>query len=475
MLGGLQARIVGGFVLVILLTLIVAGIVFFSLLGSYQRAIDRATLVLLADQVAFGLSEFSTGNVSPADLGRYLRAQSEETGALVFVLDQRGRVVRDLSPGSEYENLELPVTLQEVDQSHTAYVEGHVVAENGARISYLAGLLPLVQFEHGAFIAIALRDDAGSNIGADLVPRLLLSGLVGLAVSLLVALWVGRSLYNPLQRVTSAVRAVGSGNYETRVPEEDGADEVQDLARAFNRMTSQVQRNQETLQDFMADVSHELRTPLTSIRGFTQALLDGTVQDDERRARSVEVIDDEARRMLRLVEGMLDLSRIQAGQLQLRPEPVDPAELVTHVAEVFRPRAEESGIALSVEAPEGIPHIRCDFDRLVQVIANLVDNAIRHTTAGSVTLEARHEGRSVELRVADTGEGIAAQDLPRLFERFFRGEASGRRRGTGLGLAIAREIIRAHGGEITASSEPGIGTTFRIALPPADKTLGPLA
>ena len=114
---------------------------------------------------------------------------------------------------------------------------------------------------------------------------------------------------------------------------------MQDLARTFNRMTSQVQRNQETLQDFMADVSHELRTPLTSIRGFTQALLDGTVQDEERRARSVEVIDDEARRMLRLVEGLLDLSRIQAGQLQLRPEPVDPTELITHVADVFRPRA----------------------------------------------------------------------------------------------------------------------------------------
>ena len=160
-------------------------------------------------------------------------------------------------------------------------------------------------------------------------------------------------------------------------------DEVQDLARAFNRMTSQVQRNQETLQDFMADVSHELRTPLTSIRGFTQALLDGTVQDEERRARSVEVIDDEARRMLRLVEEMLDLSRIQAGQLQLRPEPVDPGELITHVADVFEPRAEERGIELRVEAEEGLPRIRCDFDRLVQVVANLVDNAIRHTAAGA--------------------------------------------------------------------------------------------
>ena len=472
MLGGLQARIIGGFALVILLTLVVAGIVFFSLLGSYQRAIDRATLVPVADQVAFGVRQFAAGNAEPVDLARYLRAQSEATGALVFVLDPTGRVVRDLSPGSEYEDLQLPVTVDDVRRSATAYVEGEVVAENGAHISYLARLLPLERFGRGAFIAIALPDDSRSDIGADLIPRLLLSGLVGLAVALLVALWVGRSLYNPLQRVTAAVRAVGGGRYETRVPEE-GADEVQDLARAFNRMTSQVQRNQETLQDFMADVSHELRTPLTSIRGFTQALLDGTVQDEERRARSVEVIDDEARRMLRLVEGLLDLSRIQAGQLQLRPEPVDPTELITHVADVFRPRAEESGIELRVEAEEGLPRVRCDFDRLVQVVANLVDNAIRHTPAGSVTLRARREGEWVTLRVEDSGEGIAAEELPRLFERFFRGEQGGRRRGTGLGLAIAREIIRAHGGEITAASEPGVGTTFRIALPPADERLGP--
>ena len=215
MIGGLQARIVGGFVLVILLTLIVAGIVFFSLLGGYQRAIDRATLVPVADQVAFGVLEFTAGNVGPMDLGRYLRAQSEETGALVFVLDPTGRVVRDLSPGSEYEDLQLPVTVEDVRRSPTDYVEGEVVAENGDRISYLARLLPLERFQRGAFIAIALPDDGRSDIAADLIPRLLLSGLVGLAVALLVGLWVGRSLYNPLQRVTAAVRAVGGGDYET--------------------------------------------------------------------------------------------------------------------------------------------------------------------------------------------------------------------------------------------------------------------
>ncbi len=462
-LASLQARIIGGFALVILLTLVVAGVVFFSLLGGYRQAIDRNALIPLADQVTFGLSQFAARNLPPDALASYVAVQSEETGVLVFILDSSGRVVQDLSPASEYERLQLPVTLADVRRSPTRYVEGEVDTGDG-RISFLARMLPVRPSQRGSFVAIALPDTATSDIIGDLTPRLLLSGLIGLAVALVVAFWVSRSIYNPLERVTAAVRAVGGGRYETRVPE-SGTVEVRDLARAFNRMTTQVQTNQETLQNFMADVSHELRTPLTSIRGFTQALLDGTVRDEPRRASSLAVIDDEARRMLRLVEDLMDLSRIQAGEFNLRPEPVDAAELLTHVAEIFRQRAAHKGIDLRVESAPDLPRAHCDYDRIVQVITNLVDNAIQYTAVGSVTLRAGPGDGSVVLIVEDTGEGIPAQELPQLFDRFFRGERSERRRGTGLGLAIAREIVRAQGGEIVATSDPGVGTTFQITLP----------
>ena len=265
---------------------------------------------------------------------------------------------------------------------------------------------------------------------------------------------------------------MGGGRYDTRVPA-DGPRETRELANAFNRMTSEVQANEQTLQDFMADVSHELRTPLTSIRGFTQALGDGTVQDEEQRLRSVQIIDDEARRMLRLVEELLDLSRMQAGEFRLQREPVAPEELVTHVSEVFAQRASDQGLALRAESEAGLPAVALDFDRMVQVLGNIVDNAIQHTEAGSVlvTAGAGNDPAFVRLAVRDTGEGIAAAELEHLFERFYRGSNVARRQGTGLGLAIAREIVRAHGGEIRAESTPGSGTEFVILLPlaaPAD-------
>ena len=240
---------------------------------------------------------------------------------------------------------------------------------------------------------------------------------------------------------------------------------MRELARAFNRMTAQVQRHRETLQNFLADVSHELRTPLTSIRGFTEALRDGIVAEEERRQRTLEIIDDEARRMLRLVEDLLDLSKIQAGQLPLRREPVDPAEILTHVAEVFAQRAQDAGLTLETVIGEALPTIPCDFYRLVQVLANLVDNAIQHTARGGITLRAAAASQGVTLSVEDTGEGIPAEALPRLFDRFYRSARTGPARGSGLGLAIAREIVLAHGGEISAESTMGRGTRFRITMP----------
>ena len=233
-------------------------------------------------------------------------------------------------------------------------------------------------------------------------------------------------------------------------------------------MTEQVQANETMLQGFIADVSHELRTPLTSIRGFTQALMDGTVQDEAARQRSAKIIDDEARRLLRLVEELLDLARMQAGSSPLQRELVDPAELVTHVVDVFSQRAADAGLVLKAEVVPPLPPLSCDFDRLVQVLTNLVGNAMRHTRQGGITLGAAPENGSVVLTVRDTGEGIAAADLEHLFDRFYRGGQTGRRLGTGLGLAISREIVHAHGGTITAESELGMGTSFRITLPAAE-------
>ena len=463
MFGSLSLRVYGSLGLAIVLTLVVAGIVFFSLLGGYRAALVDNTLQQQANQVLFGVQQFTQRNASARDLAFYLQNQSGETGTVVSLLDSDGTVLADLSPGGEFTDLELPIDLQDVRSSPGEWISGEVDA-NGVALPFLARLVP-VGFgrtpQQGGFIAVALPDDSTPEIVSDLLPRLLVSGLAGLAVALLVGLAITRSIYNPLRELTAAARAVGGGRYETRVPA-SGPQETREL-----------QANEQTMQDFMADVSHKLRTPLTSIRGFTQALGDGTVQDEEQRLRSGQVIDDEARRMLRLVEGLLDLSRLQAGEFRLQREPVAPQELVTRVSEVLAQRASDEGLALRAESEPGLPPVTLDFDRMVQVLGNLVDNAIQHTTEGAVLITAGSAAGPgfVRFTVRDTGEGIAAAELEHLFERFYRGSSVARRRGTGLELVITREIVRAHGGEIRAESTPGSGTLFVIELPvvaPAD-------
>ena len=297
-----------------------------------------------------------------------------------------------------------------------------------------------------------------------------LSGAVALLLSTLLALWMARTLARPLQRAAAAAERVAGGDYsaalEIRAP-----DEARRLAESFNAMTRAVAASQRAQRDFVANVSHELRTPLTSIRGFAQAIGDGTASDLASVQRAAAVIQDEADRLARLVHGLLDLTRLQSGDASLARELLDLAALARSCIERFALLAQRKGIALSVHAPA--PVEACgDGDRLVQVLTNLIDNALRHTGAGGkVTVSAQAKGGMASVAVSDTGHGIPKDDLPRLFERFYQVEKSRSRDGgasqasVGLGLAISSEIVRAHGGRIDVESIVGMGSRFTVELP----------
>jgi signal transduction histidine kinase len=235
-------------------------------------------------------------------------------------------------------------------------------------------------------------------------------------------------------------------------------------------MSSQVAATQQAQRDFVANVSHDLKTPLTSISGWSQALLDGTAAKPEQRERAVRIIHDEAGRMTRLVEQLLDLEKIESGQLELRREPVDLAALVQDVQRNLALRAEEKGIQLTAEIVP-VPAVSGDPDRLVQILTNLVDNSLNHTPPGGrVHIALKPDGdRAIELVVQDTGPGIPPEALGRIFERFYQVDSSRRRTseqgGVGLGLAIVKELVEAHNGRITAESQAGQGSAFTIHLP----------
>lgn len=298
----------------------------------------------------------------------------------------------------------------------------------------------------------------------DLMLPVVEAGAIGIVLSVIFAVVVSNWISSPLARTASAARALAGGDYSKKAPAE-GPAEVHDLGRAFNHMVAQVQTANETQRDFLANVSHELKTPLTSIQGFAQAILDGAASQPADAAR---VIYEEAGRMRRLVEDLLDLARIESGNPELRREVLDLTGIVGRVAENFQLRAQQKGVDL-ITRIDPLPLVTGDADRLVQVFTNLTENALEHTPqGGQIRIIAQPAPGGVQVSLSDSGKGIPQEDINRIFERFYQADKSrarSGRRGTGLGLTISREIVQTHGGKISVESKEGQGATFYVWLP----------
>jgi two-component system sensor histidine kinase BaeS len=268
-----------------------------------------------------------------------------------------------------------------------------------------------------------------------------------------------RSSALPIADMMDAAARVEAGDYSARV-REDGPRDMRRLARAFNAMSARLAVDEAERRRLLADVSHELRTPLSVIQGNVEGILDGLYPADR---EHLEPILEEAHLLERLVEDLRTLSLSESGALQLHREPTDLAELLGEAVAGFRARADASGIRLELSLDDGLPTLELDQARFHQVIGNLLTNALRFTPAsGRVTITATPVATGVGITVSDTGAGISPEELPRIFDRFYRSADSG---GSGLGLPIARSLVEAHGGTIEAESTPENGTTIRITLP----------
>ncbi len=339
-----------------------------------------------------------------------------------------------------------------------------------------------------------------------------IAGGIALIVALLLGLILGRQITAPLQRLTTAARLVAGGDFSQTV-QVGSKDELATLAEAFNTMASSLATNEEQRKRLLSDIAHELRTPLSIVQGNLEGMIDGVVEASPDRLASLR---EEVLLLNRLVTDLRDISVAESGHLQLRLDSVNVCELIRASASAVSSEAEERGIKLEVRLEDGVPAVTADADRIAQVLRNLVSNAMRYTPAGgTITLSAAttqaatgREGEwasarggdgasgrlktqnpeprtrrgvlhtpepstqhaapgSVLVTVSDTGSGIPAEDLPHVFDRFYRVDKSRTRSsgGTGLGLSVARQLVEAHGGKIWAESQPGRGSAFHFALP----------
>lgn len=362
----------------------------------------------------------------------------------VTLTDANGLVVSAAPPYSDGEQLSAAVYEQGCKVVFEEQVVGWILSDPKAP----HGVYP--NSPEGEFLGNVWQATGWSALGA-----------AGLA--LIVGALLARTIARPVRDLTAATQAVAQGELGRQVAVRT-ADEVGELATSFNKMSRDLAQATALRRRMTADIAHDLRTPLSALLGYAEALNEGKFQGSP---EIYGVLYQESQHLQRLVDDLHMLSLADAGELHLQPQPTAPQALLERVARAHAAQATAQDITLKVDpSTTPLPALQVDPERIVQVLGNLIRNALRHTPpGGNVTLSAAQAGNNVQLRVRDTGMGIAPEDLPHIWERLYRADRARSQEGSGLGLAISRSIVEAHGGVVAVQSQPGQGSTFTMTLP----------
>jgi len=316
-----------------------------------------------------------------------------------------------------------------------------------------------------------LEEDLRVNFTSAINEITLTAAIVALVVAIAVSFFTARRIITPIRSMMQASREVAAGHFEQRV-QVPSQDELGELARSFNLMATELEQTEQRRLELIGDVAHELRTPLSNIRAVLEGLTDGVLPADP---TTYDNMQKEVMRLQRLVQDLQELSRAEAEQMPLHPEAVDPLDLILEAVQRLRPQYEDKVVDLEILLSPALsrarPLVLADSARITQVLLNLLGNALQYTPAGGrVVVRAQQEGRDIAFLVEDTGVGVLAEDLPHLFERFYRVDKSRSRAsgGSGIGLTISKHIVEAHGGRIWAESGgTRQGSVFGFTLPVA--------
>ncbi len=455
-----------------------------ELLRAEEALVARTGLAALALEPLLARPDSSRLQAMARELGR-------QAGGRVTVIARTGKVLADSAvPDDAIARLENHGTRPEVAR---ALADGRgtdvrLSETTGQRLIYLALKVTPAGSAPPHVVRLALPLTLLEQRVHELQRTLAIAFDVAFLVSVIVSFLIAGSLTRPLQEIAVVARQLTGGALGQRIQTRSD-DEVGVLASTLNQMTDQMDRDitalrrlEQVRKDFVANVSHELRTPLTSIKGYVEALLDGAKDNPEEAVRFLQIILKQSDRLDLILEDLLQLSQIESGLVRFKREPVHLGALVERTFPLIKPMADKKRQSLAVAVPSDLPPVSGDEDRLVQVLTNLLDNAVKYTPEdGSIIVTGRRAARAVdepaqvELSVADTGIGIPEADRPRVFERFYRVDKARSRElgGTGLGLSIVKHIVEGHGGRIWMEANQPAGSRFVLRLPVASGTPEP--
>lgn len=459
---------------IIISTLTMLGVLLSFLLNNYLIYNKQMEMLVKSSDISELVRPFLVEKRDPAFLVDMLNQADKKLGTEIWVIDPQGGVIAASADQKMHEgDLIAQTDIFDLQQGKVSIRQGKSPLYNE---TVLWVIEPVEDNNRVIGGVIVYSPIMGITQTMTKVRNLFIySAVVSLLFSTVVVYFLSKYVTGPLQDINRVAQQLACGRLTERVNIKQ-KDEIGDLAEAFNYMAGQIENQEKMRRDFVADVSHELRSPLTNIQGFIEAMMDGKDKTVEDRSRYLGIIHKETLRLSRLVNELLDLARFDAGTAIIDRKPMDIIEVISNSINKVNPFLQEKNLSLVLNNPEpNLPVlVNANQDRIEQVVTNLLDNAVRYAPAGSqVQIKVQLENGSVAVTVADQGDGIPAEDLPLIWERFYKVDKSRSRTagGTGLGLAIVKKIVESFGGHVRAVSTKGQGTEVVFDLPVLDHSV----